>query len=183
MDGLFEDNQLFMQRESFDYVITGAAGVSRADWRITEGKQDVKHLLRSLLTRFATPGAEFGLVDGQGVHRLDIASAAGSTGKVDLTVSEPGGELVGSAATDGRKFTVFPTIVLSDGAGEPVGHMTTRRELRAYDVFSQETAVIAFGSSRPVFGRMVYEVSFTDNVPTRSRVLIVAALIGWDLSR
>lgn len=43
--------------------------------------------------------------------------------------------------------------------------------------------MVTFGSTRPAFGKVVDELVLVGSVPTTSRALIVAALIGYDLSR
>jgi hypothetical protein len=167
-----------------DYVITASSGaVVRASVRSPGVRQQVQHVLRSLLSRFATPRTELSLCDGEGTHRLDIVSEPGNRADVDLTVTRPDGELVGTVTASGGIFRAFPTISLLDGAGAPVGHLTTQGAPHAYDVADRKTAVVVLGTTRPVFGKLVYELTFVGNVPTQSRVLIVAGLIGWDLSR
>ncbi|GAA4698678.1 hypothetical protein [Nocardioides nanhaiensis] len=184
MTDLFGDDTLFLQREGSNYVIEGDSGlVARLDERPLETKQGFRHVLRSLANRQATPHAVLRISDADGAHRFDLEAAPGDRTNAHLTVSRPGGDPVGSVVASGGMFTVFPVFVLRDPTGAPLGRLTTRGAPCAYDVAEREMARVTFGSTRPVMGKLVCEVEFVGPVPELSRVLVVAALIGWERSR
>lgn len=184
MIDLFSDDELLVNLDASDYLITGASGeVARVRFRSPEMKHEVRHLLRSLLSRFATPRTEFTVADGAGEHRFDIVSGQGHGTSIDLTVTEVGGALVGTVATAGGSFNPFPKIELADAWGQPVGHLTTKGALHAYDLTDREVASVLVGSTKPVFGKVRYELKFFGSVSPQSKVLILAGLIGWDLTR
>lgn len=184
MTDLFGDDTLFVQRQGSDYLIEGESGVvARVDERPLETKQGFRHVLRSLVNRQATPHAVLRISDADGAHRFDLEAEPGDRTNAHLTVSRPGGEVVGTVVASGGMLTVFPVFVLRDRAGTPLGQLTTKGAPCAYDAAEQEIARVTFGSTRPVLGRLVCEVGFVGPVPELSRVLVVAALIGWERSR
>lgn len=184
MIDLFSDDELLVQPDASDYLISATSGtVASARFRSPEMKHEVRHLLRSLLSRFATPRTEFAVADDTGAHRFDIVSGQGHGTAIDLTVTEASGALVGTVATAGGSFNPFPKIVLSDAWGQPVGHMTTKGALHAYDVTDREVASVVVGATKPAFGKVRYELTFLGSVSPQAKVLILAGLIGWDLTR
>lgn len=184
MNDLLGADTVSVRADGPDYLVEGDSGLlARFDQRLSDDEPQLRHLWRSLVNRHATAGAEFSILDAGGAHRLDLVCEPGDRTNAHLTVSRPGGEVVGTVVAAGGMLTVFPVFVLHDRTGAPLGRLTTKGAPCAYDMAGQEIARVTFGSTRPVMGTLVCEVGFVGPVPELSRVLVLAALIGWERSR
>lgn len=184
MNDLLGADTVFVRADGPDYLVEGASGVlATFDQRVSDEEPQLRHLFRTLVNRQATAHAEFSVLDAEGGHRLDVVCEAGDRTNAHLTISRPGGEVVGSVVAAGGMFTVFPVFVLRDPTGTALGRLTTKGAPCAYDAADREIARVTLGSTRPAFGKLVCEVAFLGHVPELSRVLVVAALIGWERSR
>lgn len=181
---LFSDNALYVQPGVSGYLVTGPTDVvADIRFRSPEMRHEVRHLLRSLLSRFATARNEYAVVDATGAHRFDIVFEHGYGSSINMNIADVSGALVGTVATAGRSWKPFPKILLADGHGQPAGHMTTGGALHAYDDTNREVASVVVGTTKPAFGKARYELTFRDTASAQSKMLTVAGLVGWDLTR
>lgn len=184
MFDLFFDDEVFVDTDAMDYVISGPHGtVARAAFRSPQMKHEVRHLLRSLVSRFATPRNEFVVSDGDDVPRFEIVSGLGHGKNIDLTITDSDGQPVGNVTAAAGLLNAFPKIQLTDAAGQQVGHLTTSGAPDAFDAAGRQIAEVTLGSTRPAFGKLRYELRFYDGVSPQARLLVFAGLIGYDLTR
>lgn len=183
---LFPDESYLVTRDVMDYEFSGPSGAARFRFRVPEDSlglwYDVRAGWRALWAgRTHVPRTVHDLEDADGQRRFRIERQVGTSLSFALDVTDGLGARFGSAATSGGGLKAFPRIPMADAEGQPLGFVQhkPRRGLCSFDDTGAETARVTpdtVGDGR--IKKQAWRLTFTDDVPEPSRVMIASVLVG-----
>lgn len=173
-----------VDRDGDAFEFAADAGVlARAERQGLTLQQELRHMVRLLGSRFATPPEIYHLVDAAGVPHVLLHKAPGRRVSFEMSVSTADGTPVGTAVAAGGLLSVSPDIRLTDATGRPMGHLTSGGTPTGYDAHGVPVVEVTWVGSGRVVNPPRWRLTFFETPEPELQALLVAAFLGWVLTR
>lgn len=185
MIDLFADREVVATRthHRYEFAAGGRVIASTRD-RPVAARHWASYVFRLLGSSSVTRHVEIDVCDASDVPRWQISLAPGRPNAFAAEVALSDGTPVGRARADGGVFSPFPTIELTDAAGEPLGRATSKGAPQVFDTCDRLVADLTWQGARRPFDKPRFVLRFADpDLPAEHRAVIVAAMIAWERPR